>query len=151
MKSWTDPKPSFSDNGKKLLLIVGQGAHKSWMVRILAEVICTTLRPDIRVPTDLHMTNQQKYMFLFHLIFLLRTTIWPEFRVSTDLFLLCVNDHSQKYMFLFHLFFLLCTTIRRKTRFLIDLHLLFAHDHSTRIYGPLSFNLFFVHDHSTKN
>ena len=32
-----------------------QVAHKSWVVRILAKVICTTLRPEFRVPTDLFL------------------------------------------------------------------------------------------------
>ena len=89
-------------------------------------------------------------MVLFHLFFLLQTTILP------------------KDMVLFHFFFLLCTTIWLNILGHIDLLFLFTHNHSTKIHGPLSFvlsfctiiwpklrvliNLFllFVHDHSTK-
>ena len=150
MKCWTDPKSSFSDNGKNLLLIVGQGAHKRWMVKILAEVICTTLRPDIRVPTDLHMTIRQKYMILFHLIFFLCTTIRPKIRVLNNLFLLCAHDHSTEIYgpLWFTLFFV--HDHSTKTRVLTDLFLLFSHDQSTKIYVPVSFNLSIAHDHLTR-
>ena len=60
-------------------------------------------------------------MVLFHLFFLLHTTICP------------------KYIVLFHLYFLLCTTIRPKIMVLNDLFLLVAGDHFTKIYDPISF------------
>ena len=44
----------------------------------------------------MHKTIRQKYMVLFHLIFLLSTTILPNIRVHTDLFLLFAHDHSTK-------------------------------------------------------
>ena len=44
----------------------------------------------------MHTTIRQKYMVLFHLIFLLCTTIRPKIRVHTDLFLLFAHDHSTK-------------------------------------------------------
>ena len=141
------------------------------MVRILAEVIYTILRPEFRVPTNLflylHTAIQQKYMVLFYLIFLLCTTIRPKIRVLNDLFLLCAHDHQteiydplsftlffcarpfdqdlkskliyifylyttirQKYMVLFHVIFLFCTTIGPRIRVLLNLFFLFVHDHS---------------------
>ena len=91
-------------------------------------------------------------MVLFHLIFLLCTTIRPKIRVLIDSF------------FYVHTY----TTIRPKNVWpsfiysffcarpfnqdlgssLTDLFLLFAHDHSAKTYCPLSFIL--VYDHSTK-
>ena len=79
-----------------------------------------------------HTTVRLKYMVLYHLFFLLYTTI------------------RQNYMVLF-LIFLLYTIIRPKIRTLTYLFLLFARDRSTKLYGPLSFILSLVHDHSTKS
>ena len=42
----------------------------------------------------LHTTIRKKYMVLFHLIFLLCTTIPPKIRLLIDLFLLCAHDRS---------------------------------------------------------
>ena len=72
-------------------------------------------------------------MVLFHLIFLLCTTIRPKIRVHTDLFLLFAHDHSTK--------------VYGPLSFILS----FVHDHSTKIYGLLSFILSFVHDHLSKN
>ena len=70
-------------------------------------------------------------MVLFHLIFLLYTTIRPKISVHTNLFLLFAHDHS--------------------TFGPLSLILSLVHDHSTKIYGLLSFIRSFVHDHLTKN
>ena len=71
-------------------------------------------------------------MVLFHLIFLLCTTIRPKIRVHTDLFLFFLyTTIRQKYIVLFHLVFLLCTTIRPKIKVHTDLYL-YVHDHSTK-------------------
>ena len=149
------------------------------MVRILAEVLCRTLRPEFRVPTD--------FFLLFAQFFLLCTTNRPKIRILNNLFLLCTHDHSteiygplsfilfflcttirarlgsspiyffylhatiqQKYLFLFHLILLLRMTIRPEFRVSMDLFLLCAHDHLTEIYDRLSFILYFVNDHLTK-
>ena len=108
--------------------------------------ICTTIRPEFRVPTDLfllfaHDHSTKKYGPLsFNLSF--------------------VHDNSTKTQLarvLAGLFFYLHTTIRQKMyrplsfilsfvydhstkiRVLIDLFLLIVNDHLTKLYGPLSF------------
>ena len=111
--------------------------------------------------------EKTKYMVLFHLFFLLSSTIPPKVMVLIDLFLLFARDHStintwssSVYSFFckrpfdqnilsYFIYFLLCTTIRPKIMVLIDVFHLFAYDHSTKIYGPLSFILSFVHENST--
>ena len=101
---------------------------------ILAESICTTIRPEFKVPTYLfymHTTIREKYMVLFHLIFLFCTTIRPKTRVYTDFFFFLYTTIRQMYMVLFHLFFLLCATIRPKIKVHTDLFL-YVHDHSTK-------------------
>ena len=87
---------------------------------ILAQAICTAIRPEFSVSTIL---------FLF---FFLHTTI------------------RQKYMVLFHLIFLLYMTIRPKIRLLIDLCLLCPRNPLIEIYGPFSFIISFVHSRSNK-
>ena len=72
-------------------------------------------------------------MTLFHLIFLLSTTIRPKIRVHTDLYLFFVQDHSTK------VYCPLC--------FILS----FVYDHPTKVYALLSFILSSVCDHSTKN
>ena len=123
---------------------------------ILAEAICTNIPLEFSVPLIyffyLHTTIRQKYMVLFHLIFLLCMTIQPKIRVLIDLFLLFAHDHSTKLYgplsFILSLFcarpfdqklgssliyfFYLYTTIRPKIRVLINLIFLFVHDHSTK-------------------
>ena len=54
-------------------------------------------------------------MVLFHLTFLLCTTIRPKIRVAIDLFLFCAHDHSTKIYGLLSFFFL------------------FVHNHSTKV------------------
>ena len=142
------------------------------MVRILAEVICTTLRPEFRATTylflHLHTAIQQKYMVLFHLIFLLRTTNRPKIRVLNDFFLLCVHDHSteiygplsltlfcarpfdqdleSKLIYIFYLY----TTIRQKYMFLFHLFFLFCSTIRPKISSLTDLHLLFAHDHSTR-
>ena len=104
-------------------------AHKSCMVRcsphhsrsvILAEAIEYARPFDQNLGSPLiyffylHTTIRLKYMVLFHLIFLLCTTIRPRLRVLTDLFFYLHTTIRQKCIVLFHLFFLLFTTIRPK-------------------------------------
>ena len=105
------------------------------MVRILAEVICTTLRPKFRIPINyffyLHKTIRQKYMVLFYLIFILYTTIRPKIRVLIDLF-----PHS-----------LVSSEICSFLIFIIS----FMHDHSTKARVFTDVFLLIVYDHSTKN
>ena len=100
----------------------------------------------------MHTTIRQKCMILFHLIFLLCTTIRPKIRSTLIYFSYLHTTIQQKYMVLFHLFFLLCSTIRLKikvhtdlflyttiqpkVRVLINLFILFVHDHSTENQGP---------------
>ena len=72
-------------------------------------------------------------MVLFHLFFLLCTTIRPKIRVLIDLFLLFAHDHSTKMYGPLSYILPLCTIIRPKTRVLIDLFLLFVQDYSTKI------------------
>ena len=124
-------------------------------MRILAEVICTTLRPEFRVPTDFFLLfahgHSAKYMVLFHLIFLLCSTNRPKIRILDDLFLLCTHDHSiEIYGPLSFILFSFVHDHSSKTRVLTDLFLLFARHHSTKIFVPLSFNLSIAHDHSTR-
>ena len=69
---------------------------------ILAEVICTTIRPGFSVPLIyffyLHTIIRQKYMVLFHLSFHLYTTIRPRNYGPIDLFLLYAhNDSTEIY------------------------------------------------------
>ena len=80
-------------------------------------------------------------MVLFHLIFLLCTTIRPKIRVLIDLFLLCAHDHSTKIYGLLSFIFSFVYDHSTKIRVLIDLFLLFVHDHSTKLYGPPPFIL----------
>ena len=79
----------------------------------------------------LHTTIRLKYMVLFHLFFLLCTTIRPRL----------AHDHSTK-MYL-PLSFILSFAYEHSTkiRVLIDVFLLFVPDHSTKFQGPLSFLL----------
>ena len=86
-------------------------------------------------------TIRLKYMVLFHLIFLLCTTIRPRLRVFTDLFLLFAHYHSSKMYCPLSFIFSFVYNHSTKIRVLIDLFLLFVHDHSTKLYGPLSFIL----------
>ena len=115
---------------------------------ILAEAICTTIRPEFRVPTDLFLlfahdhstkiygplsfnlsfvhdnsTKTQLARVLTGLFFYLHTTIRQKMYRPLSFILSFVYDHSTKI------------------RVLIDLFLLFVHDHSTKLYGPLSFIL----------
>ena len=121
---------------------------------ILAESICTTIRPELRGLTDLfilyaHDLFGEKYMVLFHLIFLLCTTIRPKIGVHTDLFFFCTRpfDRSIWSSFIYSFFcvppfdqklrstliyFSMYTTIQPKVRVLINLFILFVHDHSTK-------------------
>ena len=69
----------------------------------------------------MHTTIRQKYVVLFHLIFLLCITIRPKIRVHTNSFLLFAHDHSTKVYGP------------------LSLILSFVHDHSRKIYGLLSF------------
>ena len=89
-------------------------------------------------------------MVLFHLIFLLCTTIRPKIRLLINLFLLCVLDYSTEIYGLLSFVLSFVHNHSIKARVLTDLFLLFAHDHSTKIYVPLSINLSFIHDHWTK-
>ena len=85
---------------------------------ILAEAICSTIRPEFSVPLIylfyLHTTIRQKYTVLFNLIFLLYTTIRPKIKVLIDLFLLCAHGHL--------------TEIYDPFSFILS----FVHDHSTK-------------------
>ena len=91
-------------------------------------------------------------MVLFHLIFLLCTTIRPRLRVLTDLFFYLHTTIRQKCIVLFHLFFLLFTTIRPK---LGSLLIYFFYLYTTILPNYMAlfhlFFLYFVYDHSTKN
>ena len=118
--------------------------------------LCTTIRPRLRVFTDLfllfahdHLTEMCRPLsFILSFVYDHSTKI----RVLIDLFLLFVHDHSTKLYgplsFILSLFcarpfdqklgssliylFYLYTTIRPKIRVLINLIFLFVHDHSTK-------------------
>ena len=81
----------------------------------------------------LHTTIRQKCIVLFHLFFLLFTTIRPKLGSSLIYFLYLYTTIRPNYIVLFSLFFLLCTTIWPKTRVLINLFILFVHNHSTKV------------------
>ena len=85
-------------------------------------------------------------MVLFHLFFLLGTTIRPKIRVVIYLFFLFACDHLTKIYDPLSFILSLCTTIQPKIRVVIYLFVLFAHDQSTKIHDRLSFILSFVHD-----
>ena len=89
---------------------------------ILVAVVCTTIRPEFGVLTDLFLLfardRLRKYMVLFHLIILLYTTIRSKIRVLIDLFLLCAHDHW--------------TEIYVPVLFIIS----FVHNHSTKMKDP---------------
>ena len=107
-------------------------------------------------------------MILFHLFFVLRTTIRPEVRILTDLFLLFAHDHStEKYdPLIFNLsfvrpfdqdlgtsliyFFSLYTTIRQK--YMVPFHLIFLLYTTIRPKIRVFIDLFLscAHDHSTE-
>ena len=141
---------------------------------IWAKSICTTIRPEFRVPTDLfllyaHDHSTKTYGPLpFNLSFCARP--FDQKLGSTLIYFFYLHRTiRQKHIVLFHLFFLLNMTIRPKVKIHTDLFLLFVHhhstkihgphwfiflcarDHSTKIYGILSLILSFMHDHSTKN
>ena len=121
---------------------------------IMEIILCTTIRPKIRVYMDLFALFAHKHLIKMYapvlfFLFLYRTTIQPNIRILIDLmvlfhllFILCTAIRS-KYMVLFHFLFVFCTTSRPKLRVLNDLFLLFAYDHSTKIYGLLSFIYYF--------
>ena len=72
-------------------------------------------------------------MVLFHLLFLLCTTIRPKISVLIDLFVLFAHDHSTKIYSPLSFILSFCTTIRPRIRALINLFFLFVHDHSTNV------------------
>ena len=91
---------------------------------------------------DVHTTICPKYMVLFHLCFLLCTTIRPRLRILTDLFLLFAHDHmTEVYGPLAFILSFVYDHIT-KIKVLIDLFFLFVHDHSAKLYGPLPFIFF---------
>ena len=97
--------------------------------------LCTTIRPKIKVHTDLfsylHTIIRPNYRVLFHLLFLQCITIRPKIRVFIDRYVSFAHDHSTKIYDLFlSLILSLCTTIRPKISILINLSFLFVHDHS---------------------
>ena len=114
------------------------------------------------------MAIQQKYMVLFHLIFLLCTTNRPKIRVLNDLFLLCAHDHSteiygplpftlscarpfhrdleSKLIYIFYLY----TTIRQKYMFLFHLFFLFCWVIQPKISSLTDLYLLFAQDHLTR-
>ena len=137
---------------------------------ILAESICTTIRPEFKVPTYLfymHTTIREKYMVLFHLIFLFCTTIRPKTRVYTDFFFFCTRPFDKciwsSFIYSFfcvrpfdqklspHWFISLCTRplYQKLVSSLIYLFSLYA---TIRPKICVLINLFFlfVHEHSTK-
>ena len=71
----------------------------------------------------LHATIRREYMVLFHVIFLVCSTIEPKIRDITDLFLLDTYDHSTYSTIHIHacvsIILSLSTTIRPKMRVLI--------------------------------
>ena len=122
---------------------------------ILAKTICTSIRPEFRVPTDLFRlfadTHSTKIYGPLSFILSLSTTTRPKIRSLIDLFLLFVHDHSTKIYdplsfilsicttlgqklesTLIYYFFYLYTTIRPKIRVLINLFILSVHNHSTK-------------------
>ena len=84
----------------------------------------------------LHATIRREYMVLFHVIFLVCSTIEPKIRDITDLFLLDTYDHSTYSTIHIHacvsIILSLSTTIRPKMRVLI-IFFLFVYDHSTKV------------------
>ena len=82
-------------------------------------VLCMTIRPRLRVLTDLffylHTTIRQKCIVLFHLFLLLFTTIRPKLGSSLIYFFYLYTTIRPNYMVLFHLLFLY-----------------FVHDHATK-------------------
>ena len=82
-------------------------------------LLCTTIRPWLRVLTDLffylHTIIRQKCIFLFHLFFLLFATIRPKLGSSLIYLFYLYPTIRPNYMVLFHLLFLY-----------------FVHDHSTK-------------------
>ena len=103
----------------------------------------------------LHTTIRLKYMALFHLIFLLCTTIRPrlsQLGSSLAYFFICTRPFDKKCIVLFHLFFLLFTTIRPKLgSSLIYFFYLYTTIQPNYMVLFHLFFLYFVHDHSTKN
>ena len=90
-------------------------------------------------------------MFLFHLIFLLHTTIEPKIRVFIDLFLSCAHNHSTEIcgFLIFMISFVHGhSTKTQGTHFFF--FFLYAYNYLIKICDPLPFIITFVHDHSTK-
>ena len=126
------------------------------MVRILAEVICTTLRPEFRIPTDLFLLFAHDHLTKIYgpLLFipLFCTRPFDQKLGSSLIYVFYVHTTIRsKYVVFLYLLFLLWTTIRPRLRVLTYLFFLFVHNHSTKIYVPLLFILSFVQDHLTKN
>ena len=114
-------------------------------------LLCTAIRPDIRVLIDLFRLFAQDHFSSFFVCSFF--CAWPFDQKLGSSLIYFVYLHTTirlKYMFPFYLYFLLYTTVRSKIKVLISLFLLFAHDHLTKLYGPISFILSFVHDHLTK-
>ena len=81
-------------------------------------------------------------MVLFHLIFLLCTTIQPKIRILIHLFLFSfAQDHPTKLYYPLSFILSLCTTFRPKIRVLINLLFLFVHNHLTKL--EVTLNLYF--------
>ena len=140
---------------------------------ILTKSLCTTIRPEFRIPTGLfllyahdHSTKiygplsfnlsfcarpfVQKSGSTLIYFFYLHTTIRQEYMVLFYLFFLLYTTIRQKYMVFFHLFFLLCTTIRPKNKVRTDLFLYMYTTIRPKIRVHIDLFFLFAHDHSTK-
>ena len=139
---------------------------------ILAEAICMTIRPELKVPTDLfylHTTIRQKHMVLFHLIFLFSQPFEQKLRSSLICFFYLHTTNRQKYMVLFQIFSIFFaqpfeqklessliyflyvhTTIWRKYILLFHFFYPLCTTIRPKISVLIDLFLLFVRDHSTK-
>ena len=114
---------------------------------ILAEAICTTIRPEYRVPTDLcllfaHDHSTKIYGPLSFILSFVHNHS-TKVRVFNDLFLLFVHGHSTRLYDPLSFILSFVHTIWPKIRVLINLNFLFVHDHSTKNEG-LHWLIFFI-------
>ena len=111
------------------------------MVRVLAEVICTTLRPEFRIPTILFLSfahdhsTKKKIWSSFIYSFVCTQPFDQKLGSSLIYFFYLHTTIRQKYIVLFHSFSLSARPFDQKLRVLINLFRLFVHDHSTKIRG----------------
>ena len=97
-------------------------------MRILAEVICTTLRPEFRVPTNLFLLFARHHSA--------KIFVPLSFNLSIE------HDHSTKIQGLHGFISFMCTHHSTEIYDCLSFILSFVNNHSTKTWGPKRFTSF---------